>query len=352
MTLSYRQPGLILAKGSPDTALVTDLQRDLRRLGYLGGGIDGSFGTGTERAVKALQIDLIGPPPPPPTDGPPPFAITDFNRSPGGGQAVTQVTGAVDEALAGCIAALLEDPRAAWLPEAADPAGENRTALQAVRNAAGFPAPVPFMLAMFQQESDCRHFCVPSPRSADAFVIIGLDRNDHTNPDRVTSRGYGLGQYTLFHHPARPTEVRDFVLDAASNVRKAFAEFREKFDGWVVGPADTADDRKAEHPGLPLRLCKYAPGDARYMRDCRACAQAAPKRTIRAGTPAYVGAGVTYAPDQYYPSASYDGVPDRAAFECDWPYAARRYNGSGNDSFHYQTRILRNLLAGAGTTEG
>jgi len=68
---------------------------------------------------------------------------------------------------------------------------------------------------------------------------------------------------------------------------------------------------------------------------------------IARGTPAYPGASISYQPDQYYPSAIYRNVPDRADFLCDWPYAARRYNGSGNDSFHYQTRILLNLLAQA-----
>jgi hypothetical protein len=48
--------------------------------------------------------------------------------------------------------------------------------------------------------------------------------------------------------------------------------------------------------------------------------------------------------DQYYPTADYSGVPDRAEFLCDWPYAVRRYNGSGVDSYHYQTHVLLNLL--------
>ena len=39
------------------------------------------------------------------------------------------------------------------------------------------------------------------------------------------------------------------------------------------------------------------------------------------------------------------GVPDRAEFGCDWPYAVRRYNGSGPDSYHYQTTILLKLAA-------
>ena len=151
-------------------------------------------------------------------------------------------------------------------------------------------------------------------------------------------------RYTLFHHPPRPEELQDAILDPARNVQQAFAELRDKFDRYVAGPADTADDRAAEHRVLPLRLCKYQPGDPLYMRDCQACAAAARKIDIHRGTPAYAGATFGYQPDQYYPSAEYRGVPDRADFLCDWPYAARRYNGSGNNSFHYQTRILLNLL--------
>jgi len=30
---------------------------------------------------------------------------------------------------------------------------------------------------------------------------------------------------------------------------------------------------------------------------------------------------------------------------CDWPYAVRRYNGSGLNSYHYQAKILLNVLA-------
>jgi hypothetical protein len=36
-------------------------------------------------------------------------------------------------------------------------------------------------------------------------------------------------------------------------------------------------------------------------------------------------------------------VPDRAALGCDWPYAVRRYNGSGVDSYHYQFQVLERL---------
>ena len=177
-------------------------------------------------------------------------------------------------------------------------------------------------------------------------MTIGLDRNDHDAAlkDRITSRGLGIAQYTFFHHPLTAAEIAEFVADPVRNAQNAYKELRDKFDHYVAGPVQTACDRDVEHPHMPLRLCKYQPSDARYMRDCKACAMAARKVDIERGTPAYDGATFGYQPDQYYPYADYMGVPDRADFQCDWPYAARRYNGSGNNSFHYQARILLNLL--------
>lgn len=59
--LSYRKAGLVLRRGGGRATRqqVKDLQRNLRRLGYLRSGIDGGFGPGTELAVKALQHDLL-----------------------------------------------------------------------------------------------------------------------------------------------------------------------------------------------------------------------------------------------------------------------------------------------------
>ena len=88
----------------------------------------------------------------------------------------------------------------------------------------------------------------------------------------------------------------DFILDPVRNVQRAFQELRKKFDRFVVGPTDVADDRKAEHPLLPLRLCKYPTGNSRYMNDCQACAAAVHKLDIERGTPAYPGAAISYRP--------------------------------------------------------
>ncbi len=347
MPVPYKRAGLSLVQGpANDPGLVRALQRDLRALGYLKAGIDGVFGDGTSRAVRALQYDLLnnagassG------RDGRAPVAVMSFNSDRTGGKSVTAIDGVVNEALAGCIEAMLEDARVPHLPSADDPVAENRAALAAIEAVSSATAPTPFIAAMVMQESAGRHFNVPRGGDDDTFVIVGLDRNDKANPDHITSRGYGIGQYTIFHHPPRPEELQDAIVDPVRNVQEAYAELRDKFERFVVGPASKADDRTVEHRLLPLRMCMYRPADQRYLRDCRNCALAARKVNIVRGTPAYAGASISYQPDQYYPSANYLNVPDRADFPCDWPYAARRYNGSGNDSFHYQTRVLLNLLA-------
>jgi peptidoglycan hydrolase-like protein with peptidoglycan-binding domain len=347
MSVPYKQPGLSLASGLPnDPALVRALQRDLRALGYLRSGIDGAFGSGTTRAVQALQYDLLhndgestG------DDGRAPVSVMSFNDDGQGGQVVGDIDGVVDAALAGCIEAMLGDARVPQLPSSDDPVAENKAALAAITTASSTTAPSPFIAAMVVQESSGRHFNVPRAGDSDTFVIVGLDRNDEASADHITSRGYGIGQYTIFHHPPRPQELQDAIVDPLRNVQKAYAELRDKFDHFVAGPASRADDRTAEHPQLPLRVCKYPPSDQRYLRNCRNCAVAARKVNIVRGTPVYAGASISYQPSQYYPSANYAGVPDRADFPCDWPYAVRRYNGSGNNSFHYQIRVLLNLLA-------
>ncbi|MDB6105601.1 MAG: hypothetical protein JWO52_5600 [Gammaproteobacteria bacterium] len=341
MTLPYQQPGLTLSRtGGAQPDMVRSLQRDLRILGYKGAGINGVYDNATERGVRSLQIDLLKTVQ---ADGSS-SGISHYNGTAGGAR-VTAITGVVDQALAGCISAMLADAQFAELPESDNPAGDNTRALAAIRTHTGSGAPSPFVVAIVQQESSGRHYLVPRAGDEDAFVTVGLDRNNQTVPDQITSRGYGLGQYTLEHHPPTAGEVRDFIRDPINNVQRVYGLLRKKFDRAVVGPDDHADDRKAEHPLLPLRLCRYAPSDARHMSDCANCARAVRKVNIVAQTPVYQGSSTVYEPTQYYSSATYNGIPDRADFLCDWPYAVRRYNGSGINSFHYQTRILRNLLA-------
>jgi peptidoglycan hydrolase-like protein with peptidoglycan-binding domain len=257
VTVPYRRPGLVLSRGGPGAPdLVRALQRDLRALGYLRAGLDGGFGRETERAVRALQTDLIV------NDGRGAdrwalLAIASFNRG-----RVTAVTGRVDEASAACIDDLLGDPAVPQLPRSTDPVAANREALEAVRQLVGPGVPVPFPLAILQRESGLTHFRVPTAADPDDFIVVGLDRNDRGNPDRITSRGYGIGQFTLFHHPPRAEVVAEVMLDPVRNVQRAIGELRTKFHGFILGSASgtRADDRLAERGHVALTLGKrYGP---------------------------------------------------------------------------------------------
>jgi putative peptidoglycan binding protein len=340
MVLAYRNAAL--ARGSAtDRDLVKALQRDLRALGYLRQSIDGNFGDGTRMAVCRLQHDLLhndgsstsG-------DGNAPCAVRDFNNG-----RVIAIDGVVAAGVADCIGDLLAADAYPKLPSAEDPRAANAEAVDQIRNNPSNIAPTPFMLAMFGQESNLQHYRIPAGANLDNFVTLGLDTKNPDQQNHVTSRGYGLGQFTIFHHPPHPTEVSEFIVNPVRNVVKAHKEFREKFDKFVANPPPSgADDRHAEHPGEPLRLCKFSSDDPRFLRDCRACAAEAPKLTIHADTPVIAGSATKYGDQPLYREYPLSGVPNRTAFPCDWPYAARRYNGSGPLSYNYQSRILRNLV--------
>lgn len=338
---SYSVPGLVLGPGATFSAQVQDLQTDLRSLGYLKGPIDGVFGSGTQNGVKALQYDLIrndgnssG------SDGFAPVAVKDYNNG-----VVSAETGIVDQALVGCVVAMLSDPAYPKLPFSLDSESDNERAIAAIRAMSPCPVPLSFLLAILSQESGCQHFQVPSASNRDHYVTIGLDHNDKASPTAITSRGYGIGQFTLFHHPPTATELTGNIADPVQNVSRAISDLLEKFDKWVAGPKDTADDRTKEVGGGPLRLCQYPGGDPRYMTACASCLRQAGTVDIAGGiTPFYEGSSDTYAKTQYH-VGSYTGVPVRMNIPCDWPYAVRRYNGSGVNSFDYQAEVLRKALA-------
>ncbi|MDX1710514.1 MAG: peptidoglycan-binding domain-containing protein [Rhodovibrionaceae bacterium] len=338
----YLREGLTLKRArQADGEEVRALQRDLRATGYLRRGIDGDFGPMTARAVRSFSYDLLHNDGSGGHDGAAPVAVTAYNRG-----RVSQVTDEVDQGLAACLAEMAADAAFPKLPESPDPRAANETARETIAGTVSTVAPVPWLTQMLRQESGLRHFNEPGAGDDDRFVVVGFDRNRRGVPEQVTSRGYGLGQFTLFHHPPRQEEVDAFIADPMGNLDTAIQEFREKFDRFVNGPTSgtRADDRIAEIGEGELRLCKYEQDDPRYMTDCRACAQEAERRTIEMGEPYYPGAAGRYRLTQYYRSPErYRDVPARAAIGCDWPYAARRYNGSGPNSYHYQTRILLRL---------
>jgi hypothetical protein len=344
-TRRYQKRGLVFGRGDSGAGEgeIRDLQRDLRALGYLKQGIDGKFGSGTETAVKALQYDLMnndgrsrG------NDGNAPVRVVDFNRG-----RIVGLTGAVDQKLAGCLVDMLDHPDFPLLPKADDPKDENARIVDLMKNMPSQAVPIPFIMAMLKQESNLRHYNEPSKNDEDTYIVIGLDTNANEK-HIITSRGYGAGQYTLFHHPPRKNEVEDVMLDVEKNLNKAAWELKYKFDHFVNGDTTgtRADDRIAEYGEGPLRMCKYPAGDPKYKKDCKQCMIDAGQQNIREGvTRFYRGSKHTFEPTPYYKRADYEAVPIRKNVACDWPYAARRYNGSGINSYHYQTIILKNLLA-------
>jgi hypothetical protein len=189
------------------------------------------------------------------------------------------------------------------------------------------------------------HFIEPRGSDTDRFITVGTDTNA-SEKHIITSRGYGAGQYTLFHHPPTAAEVSGVMLDPTKNVQRAARELRLKYDHFVVGPTSgtQASDRLAERGSGPLKICKYATNDPRHMRDCAQCVRDAGTTSIASGvTPVFRGSSLRYAPTPEYPSASYPAAPLRDKVGCDWPYAVRRYNGAGVNSYHYQVRVLTHL---------
>ncbi len=342
-TPSYVQPDLTLSAdggGTPDQ--VRELQRDLRRLGYLRRTIDGSFGPGTSRAVMALQHDLLandgrssqG-------DGAAPVRLTGYNKG-----RVTTPTGIVDQSLVACIVEMLDDDAYPKLPDAADPAAANRQAIQLIADMPADRVPPPWLIAILMQETGLMQYAVPrAAGDQDGFVILGTDL-DPADPTIIRSRGYGIGQYTLFHHPPRPEEVAGFISDPTANVGRALSVLREKFDTFVNGPQSKADDRIAEAGTGPLRECIFPAGDPKHMRACKECIAAAGTRDIVMGTPVFPGATLMWQPSPpAHPETGYTGVPCREKLPCDWPYAVRRYNGGGINSYHYQAKVMQHLAA-------
>ncbi len=60
--------------------------------------------------------------------------------------------------------------------------------------------------------------------------------------------------------------------------------------------------------------------------------------------PIYKGSSHTDMPARNYGNASHSTVPVRKNIGCDWPYAVRRHNGAGIDSYHYQAILLRAVV--------
>ena len=59
----------------------------------------------------------------------------------------------------------------------------------------------------------------------------------------------------------------------------------------------------------------------------------------------YEGSSGVYRTTKYHRVERLTGVPIRQNVGCDWPYAIRRYNGSGVNSYWYQAEVLLKVKA-------
>jgi hypothetical protein len=339
---SYVVPGLILSSNPAFSQQTLDLQRDLRSLGYAKGPIDGVYGSSTIKAVQALQYDLLhndglssgG-------DGQAPVAMRNYNKG-----KVNALTGSVDQDLASCIVAMLNDPAYPKIPTSGDPVADNASAVAAIKAMTPSPVPIPFLIAILEQESGCCHYHVPHEANTDSFVTVGLDCNNPATPVAITSRGFGIGQFTLFHYPPTQSEMNNQITDPVRNVNQAVSDLSDKFTHFVAGNTSEtlSDDRVADFGHGPLRRCQYSPTDPKYMTDCCACLSTAVSINIQSGvTSLFAGSANTYQKTQYH-KGNYSNIPIRSAIPCDWPYAVRRYNGSGPNSYDYQCEVLLRIL--------
>jgi len=99
-----------------------------------------------------------------------------------------------------------------------------------------------------------------------------------------------------------------------TNVEHTIRALREKFDRFILGPSATmtADDRTAEIGRQMLRACRYDPADARFQRDCRQWAMAAPPHDpVTIDTPLFPGSNDRWHPAQYHAEMHHNDLPDR-----------------------------------------
>ena len=95
------------------------------------------------------------------------------------------------------------------------------------------------------------------------------------------------------------------------------------------------------------RTCKYQSDDPRHLTDCQQCMIDAGETDIIAGTTCWhVDTSRLYETTKYHKNTRLDGVPVRRNIGCDWPYALRRYNGGGVNSYWYQSEVLLRIKKG------
>jgi len=164
-------PYFPLAIGSQEEERVIQLQTALKRLGYYDTRIDGKFGQGTKRAVRAFQFDNF-----------------------------LELTGVVEKATAEQLLALLADENRWVIPmrdEVKAPSNQMSLFVE-VMTLHGIP--LAFATAVAEQEGNLDHF------DSDGFVKLRCEfwgqYNNADHPDyQILYRSYGMLQILDMGHP-------------------------------------------------------------------------------------------------------------------------------------------------------
>lgn len=199
----YLKPGLVASRAEiMNVDVVRAVQVDLRKIGYLHSGVDGVFRLDAKVTIRALQYNLINNQGLSSIEnGDAPVTVVTVNIGTDG-TLVQCVTGIFDQNVPNCFANMIADDREPKLAEGDDPVVANEQAVDAIVAHVDQSRPFIFDIAITHQESGGKLFAVPFGADLDHLATIGLDRNGQFL-DRLTTRGYDIDQYTLFHHPRR-----------------------------------------------------------------------------------------------------------------------------------------------------
>ena len=102
-------------------------------------------------------------------EGDAPVPVVDYNQG-----RVVDVDGVVDQNLAQCIADMLDDEKYPRLPFAKDPEKENQKITTKLDTLKSTKIPIPFLKAIFKQESNLKHFYVPRGADEDNYIVVGM----------------------------------------------------------------------------------------------------------------------------------------------------------------------------------
>jgi len=278
------------------------------------------FNSKLSSAVKSLKWELIN------------------NRSLSRFGNYSAVNDTVTNALVVTMESMVQDPEIGVVYGTKDYEGANSKVELRIKGFSSEEFPQPLMGAILYEETGLRWF------RPDGYPTIGLDFNDKSNPERITSRGFFVSQRTLFKYPVDQSRIDS--MDSLDEDLNFFSRHLEnKYKKYIVSskPSVRDDLRLESFSKSELRGCKYSPDDSKYMIDCKNCVEGLKRRDYPLGVRLAKGSSWKLRKTRYHKRDGYKNMPDFKEFPCDYLFAIRRYNGGGINSFHYLMQVLEHL---------